>query len=101
MPDKPQTEARIGRVGEKGRVTLPAEIRTKYGIKEGDVVTFTETRDGILIAPQAIIAQSLLDRLNAALGDIPLEEWIESSHAIRSALSEEMYGNDGTADHPK
>lgn len=87
-------KTRIGRIGERGRLTLPAEVRAKYGLKEGDVVSIRETNEGILISPQALIAQKLLDQLNEIAGDISLEEWMESGQAIRKELAKEMYGID-------
>jgi AbrB family looped-hinge helix DNA binding protein len=38
-------------VTEKGTVTIPAEIRKKYGLKKGSVVEFIETDEGILLIP--------------------------------------------------
>jgi len=38
-------------VTSKGTVTIPADIRWKYGIREGSKVEFIETEDGILIIP--------------------------------------------------
>jgi len=34
-----------------GRVTIPAELRKKYGIKTGTKVFFNEEKDGIVIYP--------------------------------------------------
>ncbi|MGO8947044.1 MAG: AbrB/MazE/SpoVT family DNA-binding domain-containing protein [Ktedonobacterales bacterium] len=87
-------KTRIGRIDERGRLTLPAGIRTKYRLKEGDVVSITETSEGILISPQAVIAQRLLERMQEIAGDISLEEWMESGQAIRKELAKEMYGID-------
>ncbi|MBC7130092.1 AbrB/MazE/SpoVT family DNA-binding domain-containing protein [Candidatus Bathyarchaeota archaeon] len=38
-------------VTEKGTVTIPAEIRRKYGLRKGSRVEFVETDEGILIVP--------------------------------------------------
>jgi AbrB family looped-hinge helix DNA binding protein len=35
----------------KGTVTIPAEIRRKYGLKKGSRVKFIETDGGILLVP--------------------------------------------------
>jgi AbrB family looped-hinge helix DNA binding protein len=35
----------------KGTVTIPAEIRRKYGLKKGSHVKFIETDGGILLVP--------------------------------------------------
>lgn len=54
-------------VQEKGQVTIPAELRRKWGLKKGDVVSFEETEEGILIRPQEIMAADVLKRLNELL----------------------------------
>lgn len=38
-------------ITEKGTVTIPAEIRRKYGLKKGSIVEFVETDEGILLVP--------------------------------------------------
>jgi AbrB family looped-hinge helix DNA binding protein len=38
-------------ITEKGTVTIPAEIRRKYGLKKGSRVKFIETDGGILLVP--------------------------------------------------
>ncbi|MEM3088702.1 MAG: AbrB/MazE/SpoVT family DNA-binding domain-containing protein, partial [Candidatus Bathyarchaeia archaeon] len=38
-------------VTSKGTVTIPAEVRRKYGIRKGSKVEFIETEEGILIVP--------------------------------------------------
>lgn len=38
-------------ITEKGTVTIPAEIRKKYGLRKGSRVKFIETDEGILLVP--------------------------------------------------
>lgn len=38
-------------VTDKGTVTIPAEIRRKYGLRRGSRVKFVETEEGILLVP--------------------------------------------------
>jgi AbrB family looped-hinge helix DNA binding protein len=66
-------------IQKKGQVTIPAEIRNRLGLKEGDVVAFTETIDGVLISPQAVIATQALDRIGDALqlAGVSLDELID------------------------
>lgn len=82
------------RVQEKGQVTLPATVRRKYGLKKGDVVSVTQTDAGILITPQEVLANKLLDQIGEALRakGLTLEELIESGREIRGELVEEEYG---------
>ncbi len=87
-----QPPAKLAKIGERGRVTLPAGVRRKYGLKPGDLVEVTETTEGILITPKAVIAKQLLDQLQQALGDTSLEDWIVSGKAVRDELLSEQYG---------
>ena len=87
-------EPKLVRVQEKGQVTLPASIRSRLGIKRGDVVSVEETSEGILITPQRVIATEALNRLGDALRDtgITLDEWIELGRSQRDDLIREQYG---------
>jgi AbrB family looped-hinge helix DNA binding protein len=93
-------EPKLTRIREKGQITLPAEIRRKYNLKEGDLVGFQETPEGILISPKAVIAAKLLDEIGAKLREsgITLEEMLESGRKIRGELLKEMYGMDSAED---
>lgn len=84
---------KYSRVQKKGQVTIPAEMRDKLGLKEGDLVAFIETDDGILISPQEVLALRALDRIGAALKQqgISLDELIESGREERSKIIKEKY----------
>ena len=66
-------------VQEKGQITIPMEIRQRWGLKKGDLVAFTETEQGVLINPQEVVAMNALDRIGRTLQErgISLEELIE------------------------
>ena len=87
-------ELRLGRVQQRGQVTIPIELRRKLGIQEGGVVAFTETENGILISPQEVLAMDALERVGKVLKErgISLEELIESGRGIRDEMVEEDYG---------
>jgi AbrB family looped-hinge helix DNA binding protein len=82
------------RVQAKGQVTIPTKIRRKLNLKKGDMVSFVETKDGVLIKPAEVIITEALDEIGKALKEegITLEEWIERGREIRGQLLEEMYG---------
>lgn len=67
---------RYSRVQKKGQVTIPASLRDKMGLKEGDLVAFSETSEGILISPQKVFAMRTFDRIGDALKaqEITLDE---------------------------
>jgi len=87
-------EVRLGRVQQRGQVTIPIELRRKLGIEEGGVVAFIETDNGILISPQEVLAMDALDRVGKVLKErgISLEELIESGREIRGEMVTEEYG---------
>src|SRR5689334_19391553 len=80
-------------IQENGQVTLPAEWREKYNIKKGDVVSFEETEEGLLITPRRLVAASLLDEIAQALEakGVKLEELLESGQDIRQQIYDEKY----------
>lgn len=84
----------LSRVQKKGQITIPAPMRLRLGIKEGDLVSFKETERGILIAPQEVVATEALDRIGEALkaSGISLEELVESGREVRGDIVRERYG---------
>ena len=94
-------EPKLIRVGEKGEVTLPDDMRRHLGVNQGGLAAAVETPDGILITTRQGLVNWLLDQMGAALRehDLSLEELIESGRAERAAIIREMYGID-VADEP-
>ncbi len=43
------------RVGKRGTIVLPAELRRRFGIEEGAVVLMEPREDGILIRPAVVL----------------------------------------------
>jgi len=42
-------------IRSKGQITLPAKLRRKLGLKEGDFVEIEETAEGLLLKPRKLI----------------------------------------------
>jgi len=93
-------EVKLGRVQQRGQITIPIELRRKLGIEEGGMVAFIETENGILISPQEVLAMDALDRVGRVLRErgISLEELIESGREIRGKMVKEEYGLDADDD---
>ena len=93
-------EAKLGRVQQRGQVTIPIQLRRKLGIEEGGLVAFIETENGVLISPQEVLAMDALDRVGRVLRErgISLEELIESGRELRGETLEEDYGLEAEAD---
>ncbi len=87
-------QPKLVRIQEKGQVTLPADVRRKLGLKKGDLVSVTQTEDGILITPQEVMANKLLDQIGNALRErgLTLDDLIESGREIRGKIVQEKYG---------
>jgi antitoxin PrlF len=87
-------KVKLGRVQQRGQVTIPIELRRKLGIEEGGLVAFIETENGVLISPRGVLAMDALDRVGKVLRErgIALEELIESGREIRGEMVEEDYG---------
>lgn len=90
------TNTKLSKVQKKGQVTIPVEIRRKWGLEKGDRVAFVETEEGVLISPQEVIAMEALDKLGEMLKEkgISLEELIESGREIRGEIAKEKYNLD-------
>lgn len=88
------SEQKLVRIQEKGKITLPAKVRQKLGLKRGDLVAVVETDGGVLITPQEVIAMQALDRMGTELNKkgLTLEALIESGRDIRSQMLKEKYG---------
>ncbi len=46
---KYEKKVRTSKVGERGQVTIPQALRTRYGVLPGAEVAFEETKDGLLL----------------------------------------------------
>jgi antitoxin PrlF len=94
MTREQDMSTQVVRVQEKGQVTIPLEIRQKLNLKKGDLVTFVETEDGVMIKPAEVIVAEALDEIGKVLKEkgVSLEELVERSRTIRGGLVEKEYG---------
>ena len=81
-------------VQAKGQVTLPRAVREKLKLKKGDLVTFVETSEGIVIKPAALVPNEALDEIGQALQaqGITLSDLLERGGEIREQLARAKYG---------
>ena len=82
------------RVQERGQVTIPKEIRKRLDLKKGDLVTFIETENGVIIKPAELVVSAALDEIGEALKKrgIDFEELMDRGREVRSQLLEEEHG---------
>ena len=50
-----KSAVRSARVGKRGAIVVPAELRKRFGIEEGSIVIAEEKEDGILIRPAMVV----------------------------------------------
>lgn len=72
-------------VRKKGTLTLPVELRRKYSIDEGDIITLIDLEDGsFLLTPQVTYLDRFGDRVARALREANVTE-----EELLAALDEE------------
>lgn len=93
MTQEQNMSKQVVRVQEKGQVTIPFELRQKLNLKKGDLVTFVETEEGIIIKPAEVIVAEALDEIGKVLNEkgFSLEELIERGRNIRGDLLQKEY----------
>lgn len=84
---------RLAIVQEKGQVTIPTDIRKRLGLKKGDRVSFTETENGVLITPQAVVAADMLDQIGKVLREsgLSLEDVLRRGRELRGEIVAQKY----------
>jgi AbrB family looped-hinge helix DNA binding protein len=87
---------RLVRVQERGQITLPIELRRKWGLRPGDLVAVEETATGAAVVPQRTIPATELAELEELFRntEITVEEWVESAREERMHIVQELYGID-------
>ncbi len=68
-------------VRKKGNLTLPMDLRTKYGVDEGDVFTLIDMGDGsFLLTPRIMQVNRLGDKVAEILkeDDLSLDDLLNS-----------------------
>lgn len=87
-------KAKVYRIQEKGQVTIPTELRERWGLRPGELVGFEETERGILVTRREVAAVRALDRLGDILreNEVTLDGWIASGREIRGEIVADEYG---------
>lgn len=78
----------------KGTVTLPIELRRKYGLDEGDVLTLIDLGDGsFLLSPVVSKVDRLGDRVAQAIAEegVTLEDVLSALDEERESYYQERY----------
>jgi len=91
----------ILQVRKKGSITLPVELRVKYGVNEGDVLTLIDLGDGSFLLTPRISEVNLLGKRVAemmAQYDLSEEDLIAALEEERETYYREHYVDKPSAD---
>ena len=81
----------------KGTVTLPIDLRRKYGLDEGDIITLIDLGDGsFLLTPIVTKVDRLGDRVAQAMAEegVSLDEILTALDEERERYYQERYAGD-------
>lgn len=81
----------------KGNLTLPVELRRKYGVNDGDVFTLIDVGEGsFMLVPQVTTVDRLGNRVADMLAeqDTSLEELLDTLDEERQRYYQEHYARD-------
>lgn len=81
----------------KGAVTLPIDLRRKYGLDEGDVITLVDLGDGsFLLTPMVTKVDRFGDRVAQTMAEdgVSLEDILTALDEERERYYQERYARD-------
>lgn len=84
-------------VRKKGSITLPVDLRDKYGVEEGDIFTLIDMGDGsFMLTPRISQVNRLGDRVAELLGaeSVTLDDLISTLDEERERYYREHYAKD-------
>ena len=84
-------------IRKKGAITLPADLRQKYDLAEGDVFTVIDLGDGsFLLSPQVSQVNRLGDRISTMVAEEGLseEDLLQALDEERQAYYRDHYTGD-------
>jgi len=84
-------------VRKKGSITLPIDLRAKYGTEEGDVFTLIDMGDGsFVLTPRMLQVKRLGDRVAEILDEqnLSLDDLLTTLDSERAQYYKEHYAKD-------
>ena len=89
--------ATIIQIRKKGSLTLPVDLRNKYKLNEGDILTLIDLGDGsFLLTPRVSQVNRLGDRVAEAVADynVSLDDLLSTLDEEREQYYREHYAGD-------
>ena len=83
-------------IRKKGSLTLPMDLRQKYGVDEGDVFTLIDLGDGsFLLTPRVSQVNYLGNRIAEVIGEeITLDDLLKTLDEERERYYQERYAKE-------
>jgi AbrB family looped-hinge helix DNA binding protein len=84
-------------IRSKGALTIPVDLRRKYGLDEGDIITLIDLGDGsFLLTPKVPKVDRLGDRVVQAMAkeEVSLDEILTALDEERERYYREQYARD-------
>lgn len=83
-------------IQDRGVITLPAELREKYGIKNGDVFRLVDLNGVFVITPMVPMIPELARKIEQARleAGLTIEELLERLREQRARYTKEKYGSE-------
>jgi AbrB family looped-hinge helix DNA binding protein len=82
-------------IGKRGTVTLPAQLRKRYGLDAGDLLTILDLGGVFVLSPEVSVVSKIareIERLREEEG-LSVEELLEGLDEQRQRLYQERYGS--------
>ncbi len=87
----------IARVTSNGQITIPADIRRRLNINDGDKVLFMESDEGVLMLNSSVVAfkqfQKEMKGESERAGLLTEDDVVELCRGVRKELSEKRNAN--------
>jgi AbrB family looped-hinge helix DNA binding protein len=82
-------------VGKRGTVTLPAQLRKRYGLDPGDLLTVLDLGGVFILSPEVSVVSKIAREIEKLREEekVPLEELLEGLDEQRRRLYQERYGS--------
>ena len=91
---KVKNMAALIQIQQQGTLSLPSELRTKYKLNEGDILTLLDLDGIFLLTPKPSIVSKLADEIEQLRQKegLSIEDLIEGLDKQRQRYCEEKYG---------
>jgi AbrB family looped-hinge helix DNA binding protein len=87
------------KISANGRISIPADVRARLGLKDGDTLSFEETEEGLVfrtLEQRVRRAQALSRRLLAGKPNVTVDDFIAEKRADvlrEEARDRELHGD--------